>query len=299
MKTQIIFDGFYIELKDFITKGRFYMDINYYGKGMKRETALYITGSHLLMLGRFNLSVKTGTDIARLQALYKQVILWLLDECQDIEMARLYLLRGEKVLDRKMKIELSKQIRRTSMFRENIKSKINMSEAEAYAYMYRLENWINAVYGGKEKAGCVAAIEQYFGQITEELEFLAKIQEIPHFFDAEGYKYYQYMCYKIYLLLSRYYEYADMKDQAIEFLNRAIEYNQQYKQAAGRGIKGAIQAEEMLDRNKETETAVETETNDEKNIDGEGKALSEEDERRAAMEKVYELLKKLDPEFAE
>lgn len=308
MNNKYMLENFCIDLKNCVINGRYHQDIYSYSKGRRREAAMNITGSHLFTLGMLNFAAAVKPDIVHLQAVYEQIIRWFLDEYKDIEAARLYLLRGENVLSERKAGEMNGRINKAERLWGNKISGVGIGSAEAFGYMYRLENWIKAV---SNDPAAVASPEQHSMHIGEEVRFLAKIKDIPGLFDEEELDTYRLGCFRIYQLLSKHYQAVDMKDKVSEFLQMAVDCSEEHKQSAGRVINGTIRVKEQLDvytANKkpaydtdddEIEEENEGCEDSEDNEDDEAAACPEDDDCRDVMKKVFEMLKKADPEYVD
>ena len=90
-------------------------------------------------------------------------------------------------------------------------------------------------------------LEQHSIFIDQELQYLARIPDIPSVCDKNNTKFYV-LAFNICTDLADMYEQVGIKEKAVDTLQLAITFNEQYKYYINRGIRGSVPAIRQMKR---------------------------------------------------
>lgn len=239
MKSGMLIENFYANFTTRVKK------INYafYKRDDRKEHVRYVAGNDLLTLGLYHCSAVNNRDIVRLRKLYKRIIRWLADEMRDIGRVKLYMLRGEEVLDNKTIADLQESIAIVEF--DSITQKIfwPLSRGgfldEVLGYAYRLQDRVITIskkYKTQQAAGQPKITSSDVKFIDQELRFLKKLWELYATDDRE----FNTVSVDIYQKVADLYIEAGKKDKALELLNIAVSQSDKHKELVGRAVYGSV-----------------------------------------------------------
>ena len=239
MKSGMLFDNFYNNFTVRVKE----VEYCFYIQAYKKKYIKYLVGNDLLTLGVYNCSVVNNRDIVRLRNLYVRIIRWLVDEMKDDGRAKLYLLRGEKLLDRKISKELQDSISIVEFDRITQKTFRCLSRGwggdDALGYAYRLRDWVSTLSQkckARQAAGQPIITGSDIKLLDQELWFLNNLWDSS---PTDSRKFHT-VSLSIYQMVADLYIETGKKDKALELLNIALSQSDKYKERVGRAIDGSV-----------------------------------------------------------